>query len=274
MSTVAEQIYDTKAVYNSIAEEYAKYDTEPLQTAVEEYTLFNTVIEPTDSDRINKSNNSRILDLACGTGYCTRKMKERYPNSYVCGLDYSSSMINQARTIEAKLQQGIDYICADGKASVIDSELPLEQQYDIITSVYYLNHAQTQDELHKMIQGIFIRLKPGGIFCSINGNVCNSLDCYNNEKHKKYFFSCEIAENALRDGMPIKLTFYSKVDGSPSLSFHCFHMSPVVYEKLFKECGFSSFEWIQPQCDPNYSDPSYFDDFLRYPTTIGIKARK
>jgi len=267
---------DTKKIYDSIAEQYVEFKKASFRTAIEEYTLFDVMILPNEFDRINKQQQViRILDLACGDGHYTRKLKERFPqNSFICGLDISSSMIDLANMKETQLQQGIKYVCADGKAYTTTTELHLVDQYDIVTSAFYLNYARTHDELRDMIRGIYIQLKAGGTFYSITDNICSPLDCYNNEKHKKYSFYREMMEDSLRDGMSIKFSYYENVDSPSSCCLYAFYISPHVYEQLFIECGFSSFQWIQAQCDPNYPDRDYFDDFFRYPVLIGIIAKK
>jgi hypothetical protein len=183
-------------------------------------------------------------------------------------------MINLATMQEKRLHQGIDYICADGKAYTTTKEPLRGQQYDIVTVAFYLNYARTHDELRDIIRGIFIQLKPGETFYSITDNICSPLDCYNNEKHKKYSFYRQMTESSLRDGMPIKFSYYSDVNAPSSCCLYAFYISPSVYKQLLKECGFSSFEWVQAQCDSNYPNLRFFDDFFRYPVLIGIVAKK
>jgi len=154
-------------------------------------------------------------------------------------------MINLARMHEKRLQQGIDYVCPDGKAYRTTMTPVHEQKYDIVTAAFYLNYAQTHDNLRDMIRGIFIQLKPGGTFYSITDNVCSPLDFYNNKAHKKYSFYREMAESLLRDGISIKFSYCRDVNAPSSCCLYAFYILPSIYEQLFKECDFSSFEWIQ-----------------------------
>ena len=51
-----------------------------------------------------------VLDIGCGTGYLTVKLKEYLPQSRVIGLDFSPGMLDTARP----KNQDIDWVLADG----------------------------------------------------------------------------------------------------------------------------------------------------------------
>ncbi|CAF5026201.1 unnamed protein product, partial [Rotaria sp. Silwood1] len=42
-------------------------------------------------------------------------------------------------------------------------------------------------------------------------------------------------------------------------------MSPGIYEQVFKEAGFTTFEWVPFQCDPNMPNKAFHDDYIRHP---------
>jgi len=58
------------------------------------------------------SNPSTILDAGCGTGYCTRALKARFPKAKLFGVDLAQGMIEQANKRQ-KLFKKIDYQVAD-----------------------------------------------------------------------------------------------------------------------------------------------------------------
>ncbi|CAF3857281.1 unnamed protein product [Rotaria sordida] len=267
MSIVAERSHDTKEIYDSIAEQYVEFKKAPYRTAVEQYTFFDLMLLKNERER---GKNARILDLACGDGHYTRKLRDLFPDaSYLCGLDISSSMIDIAKQREIEHPKNIDYICADGKDLP-----PSETPYDIITAIYYLNYAQTHEDLRAMIKGVYDQLKPGGSFYSMNENVRSPMDGFNNSMHKKYTFYREYSGDSLRAGQPIKYTYYWDVNTPSKCVFFNYYMPPSTYEDLFKECGFSSFEWVPVQCNPKIDNVSFFDDLVRLPHVIGIIAKK
>lgn len=267
MSIVAERSHDAKEIYDSIAEQYVDFKKAPYRTAVEQYTFFDLMLLKNEHGH---GKGARILDLACGDGHYTRKLRDLFPEaSYICGLDISSTMIDIAKKCENDCPKSIDYVCADGK------DLPIsEPLYDFVTAIYYLNYAQTRDDLRAMIKGIFDQLKPGGTFYSMNENVCCPREAFNNPMHKKYTFFRETSEGTLHEGQPIKYTYYWDVDRPSDCVFFNYYISPSTYENLFKECGFSSFQWVPVQCNPNIENVSFFDDLVRLPHVIGIMAKK
>ncbi|CAF1484282.1 unnamed protein product [Rotaria sp. Silwood1] len=211
----------------------------------------------------------RILDIACGDGHYTRKLKD-LGCSYILGIDISLSMIDIAKQKEAINPKSIDYLCIDGKQLLPPS---IDSAYDIVTSSYYLNYAQTREELYDMVKVIYEQLKPNGSFYSMNDNVCGGLmDSYNNERHKKYTFMKELY--SLTEGTPIKYTNYYDINTPSKSSFYNYYMPPVIYEETFNKCGFKSFEWVPIQCDPTVENPAFYDDLLKYPHIIGIIAKK
>ncbi|MFC1566515.1 malonyl-ACP O-methyltransferase BioC [bacterium] len=70
------------------------------------------------------SNIRSILDIGCGTGTYTIKLKQMFPNTLVTGIDFSDRMIKAA-----KLKfKDIDFIVQDGESP------KFMQKFDIITS--------------------------------------------------------------------------------------------------------------------------------------------
>lgn len=266
-SAVAEGTHDVKEIYDSIAEQYVELKQIPYRTAVEQYTLFNCMLLKNET---NLGKNARILDIACGDGHYTRKIRKLFPEcAYICGVDISSTMINLARTCENENKLGIHYACVDGR------NLPLpEQPYDIVTAIFYLNYAQTRDDLRAMIKGIYDQLKQGGTCYFINDNICTEMEGFNKPMHEKYNFRRELTEPTLREGAPIKYTLFRNTDTTSSCVFYNYFFFSSTYEELFKECAFSSFRWVPVQCDPDIDNVDFFDDLISLPHIIGMIAKK
>ena len=96
----------------------------------------------------------KVLDLGCGTGFCTRQLKDNFGKAKVTGIDLAPGMIEQA-----KKQQGffkkIDYQVAD-----ID-KLPFENStFDLVFSNLTV---QWLPDLKHSFAEINRVLKPGGL---------------------------------------------------------------------------------------------------------------
>lgn len=232
---MVEQKETVNAIYDSIAQDYVKFHNTSGRKTVLDDTFIDLMILKNRSDL---PKDLRILDLACGDGYYTTKLRQLFPEaSCIRGIDISSSMISLARQHEANSHLNIDYICADGKTYQSNDGL-----YDIITAGFYLHYSKIRDERHAMIKNIYDNLKTGGLFCSLNDNVCSPIEAYNNPNLKKHAVYREYFGETLSDGQTIQYTFHFDINTSSNCVFSIYHFSPSTYEELFKKCGFSSFE--------------------------------
>ena len=96
----------------------------------------------------------KILDAGCGTGLCSRQLRDDFSRAKICAVDLAPGMIELAKT-DQKTFKKIDYQVAD-----IDS-LPYEDNtFDIVFSSLTIqwvpNLGKTFSELNRV-------LKPGGL---------------------------------------------------------------------------------------------------------------
>ena len=106
---------------------------------------------------------ARILELCCGTGRLTIPIAQAGYN--ICGVDYTPSMLEQAKkkAFEAKLK--IDFIEADIKM------LDLQEKFDLIFIPFNsIHHTYQNEDLSKTLECIKNHLQKRGLFL---------LDCFN-----------------------------------------------------------------------------------------------
>ncbi len=102
---------------------------------------------------------ARILDLGCGTGYCSARLRQRFPASSVLALDLALPMLTvAARQLNAEADQAaanVQMLCADAQA------LPLKSNsVDLLVSSLAL---QWCSDPVAVFAGIRRVLRPGGI---------------------------------------------------------------------------------------------------------------
>ncbi len=95
----------------------------------------------------------RGLDIACGHGESTRLLS-RYTNTVV-GVDSSEDLIRIAN--EQMLGKKFEFECA-----TFENYDPGDQQFDVVTAAWYLNHVHSEIELERVIAKIKSLLKPEG----------------------------------------------------------------------------------------------------------------
>jgi len=137
-----------------------------------------------------KNKDARILELCCGTGRLTLPIaKDGYD---ISGVDYTSSMLEQAKLKACESGLSVEFIEADIRT------LDLQEKYDLIFIPFNsIHHLYTNEDLFKAFNVVKKHLKEEGLFL---------LDCFNpniqfiveSEKELK-----EIAEYTTSDGKKV-----------------------------------------------------------------------
>jgi 2-polyprenyl-3-methyl-5-hydroxy-6-metoxy-1,4-benzoquinol methylase len=179
--------------YASIAEEYKKAKHHPWRIYIEDFTLFELI-----GDLRGKT----VLDLACGEGFYTRKIKQRGA-ARVVGVDVSQPMIDLARAEETKSSLGIEYVIQDA------TQLNLPICFDLVVAAYLLNHARAGEELLAMCYAVSGSLKPGCRFVAVNNNAEQPVELF--PSMKKYGFIKNVA-GKFQQGTPIMVTLSEHPD--------------------------------------------------------------
>lgn len=243
------------AVYDRIANLFHEsYTDEFLYTNVDNYSFFNMLGRVTDKS---------ILDLGCGSGAFTRMLK---PNAKrLVGVDISEKMIEIAKQEEAREPLGIEYLVGDV------FELGEIGRFDLVVASFFLNQAKTKEELLKACQTIYINLKPGGRFITMNNNVDMSPEAY--PKWQKYGLTRSVSE-PLREGTPITMSF--TVNGQP-FTFDNYCLSKDTYNWAFQKAGFREIHWHEPMIPPQNIEEfgaEFWQDALDYPMNDYIECLK
>lgn len=110
-----------------------------------------------------KNKEVKILELCCGTGRLTVPIAKAGYN--ICGVDYTSSMLEQAKVKASEAGLEINFIEADIRS------LNLQEKFDFIFIPFNsIHHLYKNEDLFKAFNGVKNHLKEGGLFL---------LDCFN-----------------------------------------------------------------------------------------------
>src|SRR5262245_49488868 len=137
-----------------IAEQYQKAKEQPWRGRIETYSLLK---------RIGDLKGKNVIEIACGEGYVTRKLRQ-LGAAKVVGVDIAERMIELARAQEAAAPLGIEYRVEDARTLVP------QQDFDLAVSAWLLVYAHDRAELAAMCQGLARRLRPGGRFVTFTTN--------------------------------------------------------------------------------------------------------
>lgn len=240
-------------VYDQIAEEYKESKQLSFRKYVEEYTLFKI-----SGDISNQS----VLDLACGEGHYTRKLKSAGAQKVV-GVDISPEMIVLANKEEAKHPTACKYLVSDV------ATIPDLGAFDLVSAMYLLNYAQTKEQLLSFCKAAYKHLKEGGRFVGVNDNVQNKPEHY--QTYAKYGFVKAGNAQAI-EGDPI--TYIIQNSDGTTFQFDNYYLSPQTYAEAFAEAGFVNFQWEGPFLEPAQRCNNYWNAFMQHPPIIGFSAQK
>ncbi|GHG26375.1 class I SAM-dependent methyltransferase [Streptomyces filamentosus] len=209
--------------YDAIGEAFEGFKALPIMRYAEVPSVLELVGDVTGRS---------VLDVACGTGFYSRRFKRRGATD-VLGVDISSGMIDAARAIEARDPLGVRYEV--GNAAELE---PADRPFDIALGIQCLNYAETVEELERMCRSIHRNLVPGGAFYVFAQNPDYAFDCASLED---YGFRCEPVGEENGVGPKVRIT--ALLDAGP-ISFVTAVPSRQTYEKSLAAAGFRDVEWV------------------------------
>ncbi len=240
-------------VYDHIAVEYQDSKQLPFRKYIETYSLFQMA---------GDINGLRVLDLACGEGFYTRKLKQAGATE-VLGVDISSGMIELAETIEEDRPLGCRYQVHDV------ATMPSTGTFDLVVAMYLLNYAKTKEGLLAFCEAAYRQLDQGGRFVGFNDNVFNEVSKYGTYARYGFTKQCNFDR---QEGDAIRYTFFNQ-NGS-FFQFNNYYLRPATYEEAFREAGFVNFKWVAPMLVPAQKENPHWDHFMKHPPMIGFTAEK
>ncbi|KAK0639677.1 S-adenosyl-L-methionine-dependent methyltransferase [Cercophora newfieldiana] len=189
--------------------------------------------------------NARVLDLACGTGYYSRKLLS-WGAASVVGVDVSEGMIAVAK-------EGLNYTEDKGRlefrvGDARDLGVVGRGEYDLVTAVWLLNYARDEKEMRGMFEGIAGNLKEGGRFMGITlcpvkreemDGLKGRMDGIREAKVRSWGVDVRYHEERLKGG-----GWGVTTDGGDVVKFVEFHLPMEVYEDSARKAGFKgAVEW-------------------------------
>jgi|WetSurMetagenome_2_1015567.scaffolds.fasta_scaffold00088_32 tRNA (cmo5U34)-methyltransferase len=173
-----------------------------------------------------KDKDINIIDLGCGTGTISKKIKGMFPSSHIHCVDIAGNMIEVARH-KLSGYSDISYEIADlSKYSFSDS-------YDVVISALTLHHLVTDKDKIDLYTKIYRSLKPGGVF--YNADIVlgsNELIQDNNILHWKKFMRKSVSPEEIEQKW---MKIYEEEDSPARLIDHL---------NWLKDLGFTDIDLI------------------------------
>jgi len=237
--------------YDNIGGTYEQFKYVATLPIVEKFTFFQL---------LGNLQGKTILDLACGTGFYSRLLKEQGA-AKVVGVDISREMIEVARQQEQKNKLGIEYHVFD------ITQLPRLGSFDLVTAVYLLNYAENGEQMLNILRNIRNNLSESGRFVAFTIN-------YNFSPKKSNFTKYGLTvlkEEPVEEGYAVEAELHT----NPPFIIKYFKWNQSVYEWALKEAGFLNFAWhsikISPEAMEKY-EKGYWQDFLDNSLIIALSC--
>ncbi|CDW76070.1 UNKNOWN [Stylonychia lemnae] len=216
---------------------------------------------------VGKLTNEDVIDLGCGEGFYTRKLRQ-LTTGKVFGVDFCDNFI--------KMAQFQQYGANDIDYRQFDCGLPIEDipgQFDLVTPTFLVQNALSEEDLEQMVQNIWNLCKPGGRVCGLNASPFVPVEEF--KKDEKYGLS-----------LSQKSTFYFEENASEysvrlfdkeadmDISLRLMWYSGQFYEEAFRKAGFTNFRWVQLELFEDTDNAEYWKDFLTNCQVIMYEAIK
>jgi SAM-dependent methyltransferase len=240
--------------YDRIGAQYQESKVLPFRLHVEEYTTFGLL-----PDLAGLS----VVDLACGDGIYTRKLRRRGA-ARVVGVDISAEMIALAGRAEAAEPLGVEYLQSDV------ARVDLDERFDIAYCSYLFNYAASRAELRSLIESVARLVRPGGLVVGCNDYPDNPPAHY--DRYRPYGF-VKSGDAQPAEGSTITYRFFNP-DGT-DFALDNYYLPTEAYRREFAAAGFTSFEWVRPRLSPEGRAafaPGFWDTYLETPPIVSFTA--
>lgn len=166
------------------------FDARVLKTVPFYIDMLEALVSALPFDKERKIS---VVDLGCGTGTISKKVKEYYPNALITCVDFSDKMI---RVAKRKLENytGINYVTCDCK------DFDCSAGYDAVVSSLALHHIRDEEEKKDFYKRIFAGLNRDGVFYNADLvlGASDYLQNLNMEKWKEFLLQSVSLEEILK----------------------------------------------------------------------------
>ena len=165
-----------------------------------------------------------VIDLGCGTGTISRKIKDAFPNINLTCVDIAKNMLDIASA-----KNGSNTILIQADFNTFD----FPQKYDAIVSSLALHHLEKDEDKQGFYDRIFEALNDGGIF--INIDVVTSDDSLLQQVYLQKWTNFMVNNTSIHEVENKWLPSYYAEDRPVSLLRHL---------GMLKETGFSMIDVV------------------------------
>lgn len=199
-----------------------------------------------------------ILDAGCGDGSFTKRAKEKGALRVV-GVDRNGTVL------PATTEEGIKYVTASMET------MNLAEEFDIITTIYSLNYAKTQNDLTKICTNLCRHTK-------VDGHIIGIVPHEKLKPNNNFMYGRRIRSPLEKAAFDDADTVYTDIKTRftfSSLTFY--YWKQETYTTALQQAGFQTIQWHEPTVSPTglkRLGKEYWSNFINNPTMIGFTAAR
>ena len=224
--------------YDAIAEAYKNSKQLPFREYIEAHTLFEI---------LGDIRGQCVLDLACGEGFYTRKIKQARARA-VTGVDISAEMIKLAEEEERVRPLGLRVTCIEMRRISTWAN-----KSTLAVAMYLLNYAKTPAELLRFVEVAYRNLRPGGRFVGFQTTMSSRFP-RGTVSFPQYGFDKTCANAPPQEGDVI--LYRVKNEDGTAFEFENYFLKPETYHWAFQPrwiCRFSMGRPVHPSVSAGQS---------------------
>ncbi|ATY09871.1 class I SAM-dependent methyltransferase [Amycolatopsis sp. AA4] len=214
---------------------------------------------PSFKNALGDLRGARVLDVGCGEGSFTRRIKQ-LGAAQVVGTDLSPGMIALARQAEARNPLGITHEVQDLAA------MPLQGEFDVVTAIHVLHYADTRETMQTMAKTMHANLKPGGRLAVLSANADSS-----EESETAAGFRTYRPANP-QEGDKFKVAVLT----TPPTEIEVHHWPTETIVEILETAGFTNVSWslVRPSETVAPADRDRAARCAKNPTSLTLTATK
>ncbi|MGW7536677.1 class I SAM-dependent methyltransferase [Amycolatopsis sp. NPDC054798] len=201
----------------------------------------------------------RVLDVGCGEGSFTRRIKQ-LGAAQVVGTDLSPGMIALAQQAEGRDPQGIAYQVQDLAA------MPLQGEFDVVTAIHVLHYADSRETMQTMANTMHANLKPGGKLVILSANADSSEESESAAGFRTY------RPADPKEGDKFKVAVLT----NPPTEIEVHHWPTATIVDVLQTAGFANIDWspVKPSATVAPADQERAARCAKNPTSLTLTATK
>lgn len=225
---------------------------------------------------LDKLEKPRVLDLACGTGYYSHKLRE-WGAGFVLGVDLSKSMVEVARQTVSEEQESQGVLKFQTGNVLTLGKIQDEEPFDLATGVWLLNYSSSLEDMTQMFRSISANLKEGGVFIGVTPHPTDDVAGFAKMTNE--------VETRQPGRWGVTIDYYEQLEcgegwkteivghGAIKVSFKNFHLKQSLYEEGARAAGMKKVTWKEiqlPQAAIDETGAEFWDMYFTNGPHMGV----